>query len=160
MKYIQEFQSTNFHSPPAMFLEIMLILGLGAAVWYGRRRQFTEVLLIAGFGHLSLVVVRNMPIYALVVAPIIAVPLVAWLKALSEAPVAGLDPDGVWHFRGNWRRAGPLERPWRMHVAPLLVLLLLAVEIAAPCAGIKFKPVYDPAAYPEKAWPPRIRRLA
>src|SRR5579862_6065429 len=55
MKYIQEFQSTNFHAPTAVFLEIMLVLGLGAAVWYARRRQFTEVLLVVGLGHLSLV---------------------------------------------------------------------------------------------------------
>ena len=81
MKYIQEFRSADFHSPPAMFLEMMLILGLAAAIWYARRKEFTEVLLIAGFGHLSLVMVRNMPIYALAAAPIVAVPLIAWLKA-------------------------------------------------------------------------------
>ena len=151
MKYIQEFQSTNFHTPAAGFLEIMLILGLGAAVWYGLRRQFTEVLMIAGFGHLSLVVVRNMPIYALAVAPIIAVPLLAWLKALAEAPIADWIRTVFGTFVEIGEELNPFERPWRIHAAPLLVLLLLTVEIAAPSAGIKFKPVYDPKAYPEKA---------
>jgi hypothetical protein len=151
MKYIQEFQATNFHSPAAMFLEIMLILGLGAAVWYARRRQFTEVLMIAGFGHLSLVVVRNMPIYVIAVAPIIAVPLVAWLKALAEAPIASWITTVFGTFVEIGEELVPFERPWRVHVAPVLVMLLLTVAIAAPSAGIKFKPVYDPKAYPEKA---------
>ncbi len=106
LKYIQEFRSADFHSPPAMFLEIMLILGLGAAIWYGRRRQFAEVLLIAGFGHLSLVMVRNMPIYILAAAPIVAVPLVAWLKALADGARRGMDQGFVRHFCGDWRRVG------------------------------------------------------
>jgi len=151
MKYIQEFQATNFHTPPAMFLEIMLILGLGAALWYGRRRQFTEVLMIAGLGHLSLVVVRNMPIYALAVAPIIAVPLVAWLKALAEAPIAQWIKTVFGTFVEIGEELIPFERPWRVHVAPVVGMLLLTIAIASPLAGLKFKPVYDPKAYPEKA---------
>src|SRR6185369_10226276 len=72
LKYIAEFRSADFHSPPAMFLEIMLILGLGAAIWHGRRGQFAEVLMLAGLGHISLVMVRNIPIYMLAAAPIVA----------------------------------------------------------------------------------------
>jgi len=151
MKYIQEFQATNFHTPAAGFLEIMLILGLGAALWYGRRGQFIEVLMIAGLGHLSLVVVRNMPIYALAVAPIVAVPLVAWLKALAEAPIAEWIKTVFGTFVEIGEELVPFERPWRVHVAPVVVMLFLTVAIASPLAGLKFKPVYDPKAYPEKA---------
>ena len=43
----------------------------------------------------------------------------------------------------------PLERPWRLHVAPLLVMALLCAVIASPKAGLKFKPTYDPKRYPE-----------
>ena len=151
LKYIQEFRSVDFHSPPAMFLEIMLILGLGAAVWYGRRRQFAEVLLIAGFGHLSLVMVRNMPIYTLAAAPIVAVPLVAWLKAVAEGPVAGWLRALAGTFVEIGEELVPLERPWRVHVVPAVVVLLLVAGMESPMAGIKFKPVYDPNDYPERA---------
>ncbi len=151
MKYIQEFQSTNFHHPAAMYLEIMLVLGLGAAVWYGRRRQFTEVLLIAGFGHLSLVIVRNMPIYVLAVAPIVAVPMVAWLKALAEGPVAEWIRTVFATLVEIGEELVPLERLWRLHLVPVVVMLLLTVAIASPMAGIKFKAEYDPKAYPEQA---------
>ncbi len=67
----------------------MLVLGLGAAVWYGVRKQFTEVLTIVGWGHLALIIVRNMPIFMIAAAPVVALPLVEWLKALSGAPIAG-----------------------------------------------------------------------
>lgn len=151
LKYIQEFRSADFHSPPAMFLEIMLILGLGAAIWYGRRRQFTEVLLLAGFGHLSLVMVRNMPIYTLAAAPIVAVPLVAWLKAVADGPVA----EWIRALAGTLVEIGeelvPLERPWRVHLVPTVVMLLFVAGMESPMAGIKFKPEYDPNDYPEKA---------
>jgi hypothetical protein len=45
----------------------------------------------------------------------------------------------------------PLERPWRVHVAPTLVMLLVVAGMGSPMAGIKFKAEYDPNDYPEKA---------
>jgi len=151
LKYIQEFRSADFHSPPAIFLEIMLILGLCAAVWYGRRKEFAEVLLIAGFGHLSLVMARNMPIYTLAAAPIVAVPLVAWLKALAEGPVAGWIRAAAGTLVEIGEELVPLERPWRVHVMPAVVMLLLVAGMESPMAGIKLKAEYDPNNYPEKA---------
>lgn len=151
LKYIQEFRSTDFHTPTAMFLEIMLVLGLGAAIWYGRRRQFAEVFLIAGFGHLSLVMVRNMPIYMLAGAPIIAGPLVAWLKALAEGPVAGWLRAAVGTFVEIGEELVPLERPWRLHIVPAVAMLVVVTGMESPTAGIKFKAEYDPHDYPERA---------
>jgi hypothetical protein len=151
LKYIQEFRSADFHSPPAMFLEIMLILGLGAAIWYGRRWQFAEVLLLLGFGHLSLVMVRNMPIFMLAAAPIIAVPLVVWLKAVAGGPVAGWLRALAGTFVEIGEELVPLERHWRVHLAPTAVVLLLIAGMESPMAGIKFKAQYDPHDYPERA---------
>ena len=151
MKHIGEFLGTNFQAPGAIFLEIMLLLGLGAAVWYGRRKQFAEVLLILGFGHLSLVMIRNMPIYVLAAAPIVAAPLVAWLKAAAEGPLAGWLRMGFGTFVEIGEELIPMERKWRVHVAPLLVVLLVGAAIASPTAGSKYKPEYDPEKYPEKA---------
>jgi hypothetical protein len=151
MKYIGEFRGTNFQFPAAIFLEIMLILGLGAAVWHARRKNFAEVLLIAGFGHLSLVMVRNMPIYVIAAAPIVAGPLTAWSKALAAGPFAGWLRTVFETFVEIGEELNPMERLWRWHVAPAAVMLLLAAGISSPVAGIKFKAEYDPEAYPQKA---------
>jgi hypothetical protein len=149
--YILEFQSTNFRMGAAGFLEAMLALGLGAAVWYGRRKQFTEVLTIVGWGHLSLIIVRNMPIFMLAAAPVVALPLTIWLKALSEAPIAGwlrrvfAAPEAI------GEEIAPMERPWRLHVFPAVVMVLLFLAIQSPNAGKKLKPEYDPERYPAGA---------
>jgi len=149
-KYITEFQGTNFHTPSSIFLEVMLVFGLGAAVWYARRRQFTEVLMIAGLGHLSLVIVRNMPIYVIAAAPIIAAPMVAWLKALAEAPVAEWIKIVFANIVEIGEELVPLERPWRLHAASVVVMAAVCLAMASPKAGLKFKPSYDPKGYPEK----------
>jgi hypothetical protein len=149
-KYITEFQGTNFHHPASLFLEVMLVFGLGAAIWYGRRRQFIEVLLIAGLGHLSLVIVRNMPIYVIAAAPIIAGPMVLWLKTLAEAPLAGWIKAVFANFVEIGEELVPLERPWRVHVLPVVVMALLCLAMASPRAGLQFKPTYDINRYPEK----------
>src|SRR5258708_30786958 len=89
----------------------MLVLGIGAAVWYGRRKQFAEVLLIAGWGHLSLVSARNLPIYMIAAAPIVALPLVEWLRALSQAPVARWLRSTFSTFAELGAELVPYERP-------------------------------------------------
>jgi hypothetical protein len=150
-QYILEFQSTNFRMGAAMFLEAMLVLGLGAAVWYGWRRRFTEVLTIVGWGHLSLIIVRNMPVFMLAAAPVVALPLTIWLKTLSGAPIAGW----LRRFFGGAEEIGaeitPLEQPWRLHAIPVVIMLLLAAAIQSPNAGKKLKPEYDPERYPAAA---------
>src|SRR5258708_38210574 len=114
MQYIQEFQGTNFQYGFTIFFEIMLAAGLGASVWYARRKQFTEALLIVGWGHLALLVVRNVPVFMIAAPVVVARPLCAWMESLSEAPIA------AW-MRAIFRTVleigeeiAPLERPWRL----------------------------------------------
>ena len=89
---IVEFQSFDFHNPVASYFEPMLILGLGAAAWNLYRRQFAYSILLAGWAHLALVVVRNLPIFMIVAAPLrrrdAAEPVG---RAASKRP-GGLDP--------------------------------------------------------------------
>lgn len=149
--YISEFQSTNFRMGGAASLEIMLALGLGATVWYGSRKQFTEVLTIVGWGHLALIIVRNMPIFMLAAAPVVALPLVEWLKALSGAPIAGWMRKIFAAPEAISEEIAPMERPWRTHALPAVIILLLAVAMQAPNPGKKLKPEYDPERYPAGA---------
>jgi hypothetical protein len=151
MKYIMEFQGTNFQYSSTIFLEAMLLLGIGAAVWHGRRKRFTEVLLIAGWGHLSLVSARNIPIYMIAAAPIVALPATEWLRALSLAPIAGWMRTACQTVEEIGTEIAPLERMWRVHLLPAAVMALLALGMSSPLAGPKLKPEYNPKAYPEAA---------
>jgi hypothetical protein len=151
MTYILEFQGTNFQYGSAAFLEVMLLLGIGAAVWYGRRKQFTEVLLIAGWGHLSLVAARNIPMYMIAAAPVVALPLTEWLRTLSAAPIARWMRTAFRTVEEIGAEIDPLERMWRVHLAPAVTLALLALAMSSPLAGPKLKPEYNPKAYPEAA---------
>jgi len=148
---ITEFQGTNFQMAPMIFFELLLAAGLGAAVWYGMRKQFTELLLIAGWGHLGLLVVRNVPVFLIVAPMVVARPLCAWMAALSEAPIASWARSFLSTLLEIGEEIVPLERPWRLHVVPAVVLAVLGLAILSPAAVGKLKPVYDPKRYPEAA---------
>jgi len=151
MRFIQEFMGTNFQWPSTRFLEAMLLLGFAAAVWHARRGRYAEVLLLAGWAHLALISVRNLPIFMLVAAPIIAAPAIAWLKALRDAPVA----EWLRGIGGTILEIGDemsvLEKPWRVHAVSAAVLVMLALGMSSANAGQSLRPVYDPKAYPEAA---------
>lgn len=151
MRMIQEFMGTNFQWPSTRFLEVMIVLGVAAAVWYARRGRYAEVLLLAGWAHLALVSVRNVPIFMLIAAPVIAAPCAAWLKALSNAPVAAWLRSAAETFREIGDEMDVLERPWRLHAVSAAVIVMLALAMTSASAGDKLKPVYDPKAYPDKA---------
>jgi hypothetical protein len=77
--------------------------------------------------------------------------LVAWLKALAEGPVAGWIRAAVGTFVEIGEELVPLERPWRLHVVPVVAMLLLVAGMESPMAGVKLKAKYNPDYYPEKA---------
>ena len=73
LEHIVEFQSVSFHSPAALYLETLLLLGAFAAAWFViKRRDFVPFVLIAGWAHLALFAARNIPLFAIVAAPFVA----------------------------------------------------------------------------------------
>ena len=149
--YISEFQPTSFRWGASSFFEIMLALAAGAAVWYGLRREFTAVVVLAGWAHVSLLIARNVPIFMIVAAPLVARPVVHWLQALAEAPVAGWLRSLIANFEEIGMELQPLERPWRVHAISATALVLLAGAMNAPGAGPKLKPEFDPQFFPAGA---------
>src|SRR5260370_27935843 len=70
-------------------------------------------MLIAVWGHLSRVSERNLPIYMIAAAPIVALPVVEWLRALSQAPVARWLRSTFSTFAEIGEELIPYERLWR-----------------------------------------------
>jgi hypothetical protein len=124
--FIQEWQSPNFHLR-AMQLFIWLSLAVLAALGLSRRRiDLTDFALLGGFTYLALLAARNIPIAALVAAPII-----------TRHAADGLT--GLW--ASHPRLARLLDPPPSPRTAfglnwALLALVLLAVLVKAADASL------------------------
>jgi hypothetical protein len=151
LNYIAEFQAANLRAPWGQFFELMLALSAGAAIWHWKRGRYAEVLMLVGWGHLGLMVVRNIPIFMVVAAPIAAEPVVDWLRAAAQAPVAGWIRALFATLKEAGEETVEMERPWRVHAFSAVVLAVLSMAILSPAASGKLQPTYNPKSYPEKA---------
>lgn len=90
---VNEFLSPDFHSTMARgFLLLLLLLGLVLAV-IRPRLTATEALLVGSWTYFSLHSLRNIPVFALVVTPILAGPLnqtLALVTGASRSVAAGV----------------------------------------------------------------------
>jgi Flp pilus assembly pilin Flp len=86
-RHISEFLSADFQRADAIYFELLLLAG-GLAAWRSlRRREFTPVILYLFWGQAALFAVRNIPVFALIMAPHAAVAVREAIEALAEAPV-------------------------------------------------------------------------
>jgi hypothetical protein len=148
---IVEFQSFDFHHPVASYFEPMLILGLGAAVWNLYRRQFGYSILLAGWAHLALVVVRNVPIFMIVAAPLVAEMLQSLLSELPTKNLAAWIRQGAVKFEEYAKDFGSTDSIARVHLTSAAGIGLLAALFYAPNAPAKCRAEYDAKRYPAKA---------
>jgi len=116
---IQESASPNFHMLVMMVFEGMLLLLIASAFLARPRFNWTNLLLVLGFTHLALSQVRNVPLWCVVVTPLLALYLQGIAPALKEM----------------FPKLGYRRRPVRSRLAPILnlavlvlVLLMYAVE--------------------------------
>ncbi|HXA06394.1 MAG TPA: hypothetical protein VNY30_16230 [Bryobacteraceae bacterium] len=148
---IVEFQSFDFHNPVASYFEPMLILGLGAAAWNLYRRQFTYSILLAGWAHLALVVVRNLPIFMIVAAPLVAEMLQSLLAELPVKDLAAWIRRSAVKFQEYAEDFGATDSMARVHLTSVAGMGLLAALFYAPNAPVKCRAEYDAKRYPAKA---------
>jgi hypothetical protein len=154
LQHIIEFQSANFHEPVMLFLEPLIIMGLLTALWDARHRRFADVFLSLGWLHLALLAQRNLPIFAITTAPLVARAIVS---AIEAARVSNLVP---WigrtasRFKQSSASIDETDRLGRVYLVGALPLMVLGVLLLAPApAGARFTSTYDPARYPERAIP-------
>ncbi|MEK7831295.1 MAG: tetratricopeptide repeat protein, partial [Acidobacteriota bacterium] len=69
---IEEFQSPNFHSTDGKLIEILLLLGIVAAVNALRQKRFVETGLVLLWGHMTLQSERHVTLAVVMLTPIIA----------------------------------------------------------------------------------------
>lgn len=130
-KMVQEFQAPDFHVAQGIYFEILLFAGIGLAVGMFRRAEFARPLLILAWAHAGLLSVRNIPIYALLVFPLLAISVSEMLERSSRDPfglVSTLRAIGR-DYRGSPRRFSPWPA---LAVAAALVLCHAAPALDFP----------------------------
>jgi hypothetical protein len=79
MGRVNEFVSPSFHSPMVRGFLLELLLLVVVLTVIRPRLTMTEILLLGTWGYFALHSVRNIPLFALIVTPILAGPLNTWL---------------------------------------------------------------------------------
>jgi tetratricopeptide (TPR) repeat protein len=84
-----EWFSPNFHNPAYRGFEVMLLSLFPVFAWGRARLGAVDVLLTLTFTHLGLASARHIPLFAVAVAPVVAVGLeAAWREAWDRRPPA------------------------------------------------------------------------
>jgi hypothetical protein len=149
---IAEYQSVSFHEIPALYLELLLLLGAFTAAWFAvKRRDFVPLVLLVGWGHLALFAARNIPLFAIVAAPLVAQAVNEMLQSLEQARTAAWLHRFISGFRNTAIEFASTDKLWRLHLSSAAAAVVLALLISSPAATGKLKPEYDPERYPAKA---------
>jgi hypothetical protein len=119
---IQESASPNFHLPVMMIFEVLLLILIGALAIGRAPVNWRHLILIIGFTHLALSQVRNVPIWAVIVSP-----LVAYYAAQAGAAlgIRGRDPNAI-------------RRPVTRSKALINAVLILAIVVVYAGAGARY----------------------
>ncbi len=79
-----EYLSPDFHDASTWPFLLMLLLALALAGFGGKRWKMTDALVLTGWAAMALYSVRNVPLFALAAAPLLAVTATSWLRDLGK----------------------------------------------------------------------------
>lgn len=148
---IAEFLSISFRHPLAPFFEVMLMLSIAAAFWNVIQGRFVPVFLLAGWAHLALLSIRNIPLFMLIAAPPVGAAMAEWLARTGES-TAGTPVH--WLYRrvmGLSCRLTRTDHGPHWYVAGPVCLLLLGRAMYGPAPAPPLQAEYDPRHYPVAA---------
>jgi hypothetical protein len=150
-QHIMEFLSLSFHHPAAIFFESMLMMSAAAAFWYVSRGSFTEPLLLAMWGHAALLAARNVPIFMIAAAPLVAGAMEEWLARLPELQVAEWLRSAARKFNLIAAETGATDDLPRWHLASVAGAAVVAALLYAPSPPKLFRAEFDPKSHPAAA---------
>jgi hypothetical protein len=156
-QHIMEFLSLSFHHPAAIFFEGMLMMSAAAAFWCVSRGRFTEPLLLAMWGHAALLAARNIPIFMIVAAPVVAHAMEEWLALLPELRVAEWLRSAARKFNLMAAETSDTDSIARWHLASVAGAVVVAALLYAPSPPKQFRAEFDPKSFPAAAIE-RLRR--
>jgi hypothetical protein len=150
-EHITEFMSFNFSHPASKYVEPLMMLGVAAAGWNLYRRRFEYFLLLAGWLHLALHARRNVPLYSIIAAPLVAEAMVCWLRELRSAQVVEWVKSLAQRFEESAASIAETDRLPRLHLASAMAIGLVALLLFSPQAPKTFQASQDPKEFPVEA---------
>jgi hypothetical protein len=108
-------------------------------------------LLIVVWAHAALISVRNIPLFAIVVAPALAAAIQEWMEWLAESDAAGWFSAVVRKFVRVSAEMAQTEAIGRWHVVSAFGVLIVAALVYAPNPPPKFRAEFDPSYFPVAA---------
>ena len=135
-----EYLSPDFHKISSWPFLIMIVLSLLLLGLAKVRLPAVHVFMLAGWMAMGLVSARNIPLYALVAAPILAGATGAWISQVSRAA-----PFMAMNQRLMAIEQAPLYFPWSILV---VVLIALALRGGIPLDYKQAGNQFDPAVFP------------
>jgi hypothetical protein len=146
---ISEWMSPGFHEAP--YFESLLLMAAGVAMWSLTRRRYAEVLTIAAWAHLSLFAVRNVPMFVIVAAPVVARNLEEMMEALKTAPLAKWFQTLLGDIKDFGAEVAEIDNLWRVHAVSAVVFLAVAFTLTSGRLSPKYSADFDPEHFPVKA---------
>ena len=148
MDRTSEFMSPDFHQRPFLWFLALLIAAALVAAWSQRRLHLQEGMLLASFAALALYSRRHIPLFAIVVAPVVA----------SQLSALALPEDGIFRRVAGLRdylvrrntAMGELEATLRGHLLPVAATIglvaMAAVQLRSDVTplGVSFDPTLQP----------------
>ena len=154
LQHITEFQSMNFHSPVVVYFEPLMIMAILTALWDAKNRRFADVLLSLGWLHLALIAQRNLPVFSIAAAPLVARGVVVLIDRARVAPLAGWIRRAAAWCETSCLSVEETDRIGRVYLASALPVMLAGALLLAPKpAHARFTSTFDPESFPERALP-------
>ncbi len=134
--FIQEWSAPDFHNlqfHPFIWLLLLSLVAMGLS---RRRADWTDLILLCVFGYMGLMAVRNVALFALVAAPILARYATAALDELALSPRLS--------WLGMLTHPPLLPRPRRPIAVLNAALLVLVLAAAGIMVGLNLVRLRDP----------------
>jgi hypothetical protein len=150
---IQEFQSPNFHATDGKLIELLLLLGVIAAVNALRQRRLVESGLLLLWGHLTLQSERHVTLAAVTLAPIIAEQLSLLAAEMVDRFSAGEETRARLFraTRGWYRGMMSIDRQLTGAFVYAAVLLFVVTLPVSRWADKLLSPRFNPQKFPVAA---------
>jgi hypothetical protein len=131
-----------------------MIMAILTALWDAKNRRFADVLLSLGWLHLALIAQRNLPVFSIAAAPLVARGVVVLIDHARVAPLASwIRRTAAWCERSSVSFE-ETDRIGRVYLASALPVILAGALLLAPKpAHARFTSTFDPESFPERALP-------